>query len=195
MLEPEWEPVEAITPKTYTRKRAMEYEFSFTKVEMDAVQDILNGILKGDESLLDTLKNICGKPGTEKGDACYRALRLEICGKLEDIDGLRKIIRANRPIDATLKIRVLKYGVMNSTWSRAKKAKAKARAKKVESAIVFTPWTRADVNAMIGVINGNPEVYGTESAELIAALQVLAVKLPEQKKTKKKAAKKKAAKK
>ena len=169
----------------------MEYEFSFTKVEVTTVQDILNGILKDGDDLTATLRNICGKPGTEKADACFRALRLEICGKLEDIEGLRKAIRAKRPIDAALKVRVLKYGVMNSTWSREKKPKAKAKATKVEAAIVFTPWTRADANAMIGVINGNPEAYGAESAELIAALQVLAVKLPAEKK----AAKKKAAKK
>ena len=169
----------------------MEYEFSFTKVEVTTVQGILNGIITDGDTLFDTLKNICGKPGTEKGDACYRALRLEICGKLEDIEGLRKTIRADRPIDAALKIRVLKYGVMNSTWSRAKKGKAKSKTTKVEAAIVFTPWTRADANSMIGVINGNPEAYGAESAELIAALQVLAVKLPAEKK----AAKKKAAKK
>ena len=169
---------------------ATEYEFSFTKVEVTTVQDILNGILKDGDSLLDTLKNICGKPGTDKGDGCYRALRLEICGKLEDIEGLRKTIRAKRPIDAALKVRVLKYGVMNSTWSREKKAKAKAKATKVESAIVFTPWQREDANAMIGIVNSNPEVYA-DSAELIAALQVLATKLPAEKK----AAKKKAAKK
>jgi hypothetical protein len=175
---------------------AINYEFEFTKVELDDVQKILNGILKDGDSLLATLKNICGTPGTEKADACYRALRLEICGKLEDIEGLRKTIRAKRPIDAALKVRVLKYGVMNSTWSREKKAKAKAKATKVESAIVFAPWTREDCNAMIGVINSNPEVYKDDSGELIAALQVLATKLPEQKKAaKKKAAKKKAAKK
>ena len=169
----------------------MEYEFSFTKVEVTTVQDILNGILKDGDTLLDILKNICGKPGTEKADACFQALRLEVCGKLEDIEGLRKTIRAKRPIDAALKVRVLKYGVMNSTWSREKKPKAKAKTTKVESATVFTPWNREDCNAMIGVVNSNPEVYGKESAELIAALQVLAVKLPEQKKaTKKKATKK-----
>jgi len=174
---------------------ATEYEFSFTKVEMQTVQDILNGILKGGDDLVTTLKNICGKPGTDKADACYRALRLEICGKLENIEGLRKTIRNKRPIDAALKVRVLKYGVMNSTWSREKKAKAKAKATKVEAAIVFTPWQRADCNAMIGVVNSNPEVYGAESEELIAALQVLATKLPAEKKAaKKKAAKKKAAK-
>jgi hypothetical protein len=165
------------------------YEFEFTKNELTTVQDILDGILKGGDDLVNTLRNICGKPGTEKADACFRALRLEICGKLEGVEGLRKTIRAKRPIEAALKIRVLKYGVMNSTWSREKKAKAKAKATKAESAIVFTPWQREDCNAMIGIVNSNPEVYGKESAELIAALQVLAVKLPEQK-TAKKAAKK-----
>ena len=170
---------------------ATEYEHSFTKIELTTVQDILNGIINDGDTLLDTLKNICGKPGTDKGDACYRALRLEICGKLEDIEGLRKTIRAKRPIDAALKLRVLKYGVMNSTWSREKKAKAKAKATTVESAVSFTPWKREDCNAMIGVVNANPEVYGDESDELIAALQVLATKLPAEKK----AAKKKAAKK
>ncbi len=170
----------------------MEYEFTFTKTEVDTVQDILNGILMGGADLVTTLRNICGKPGTEQGDGCFRALRLEICGKLEDIEGLRKTIRAKRPIDAALKIRVLKYGVMNSTWSREKKAKAKVKTTKVEAAIVFTPWNREDCNAMIGVVNSNPEVYGADSAELIAALQVLAVKLPAEKKVakKKKAAKK-----
>ena len=178
-------------PKTITKGfKIMEYEFSFTKVEVSTVQDILNGIINDGDTLLDTLKNICGKPGTEKGDGCYRALRLEICGKLEDIEGLRKTIRAKRPIDAALKIRVLKYGVMNSTWSREKKAKAKAKATKVEAAVSFTPWQREDANAMIGIVNSNPEVY-VDSAELIAALQVLATKLPAEKK----AAKKKAAKK
>ena len=186
----------AETLPTNTERIIMEYDFSFTKVEVTTVQDILNGIITDGDTLLDTLKNICGKPGTEKADACFRALRLEICGKLEDIEGLRKTIRAKRPLDAALKVRVLKYGVMNSTWSREKKPKAKAKAKKVETAIVFAPWNREDCNAMIGVVNSNPEVYGAESAELIAALQVLAVKLPAEKKAaKKKAAKKKAAKK
>jgi len=158
-------------------------EFSFTKVEIATVQDILNGILKDGDSLLDTLKNICGKAGTEKGDGCYRALRLEICGKLENIEALRKAIRAKKPIDPALKIRVLKYGVLNSTWAREKKAKAKAKATAVESATSFIPWQREDCNAMISVVNSNPEIY-TESAELVAALQVLATKLPAKAKAK-----------
>jgi hypothetical protein len=171
---------------------ALNLEFTFTKVEVSTVQDILNGILSGDADLLSTLTNICGRAGTEKGDACYRALRLVICGELKDINKTLKLIRAKKIKDQALITRVRKYGVMNSTWSREKKPKAKAKATKVEAATVFTPWQREDCNAMIGVVNSNPEVYGIDSAELVAALQVLAVKLPAKAKAKAKAKTKKA---
>ena len=167
----------------------MNIQYDFTAVEIKPVQDILDCILKVGDDLLTTLKNICGKAGTEAGDAGFRDLRATICGELKNIESLRKQIRAKTLKDDALRIRVLKYGVLNSTWSREKKTKKKARAAAASAVVEFTPWQREDVNSMIGVVNSNPEAYGNDEVRgaIVAALQVLATKLPEQKKAKKKA--------
>lgn len=163
-------------------------EFEFTATEIKVVNDTLDGILEGEDTLISVLRNICGKAGTKTADACFKALRFKICGELKDINKTLKLIRAKKIKDASLIVRVRKYSVLNTIWGRDKKPKAKVTA--VASAVVFEPINREDINSTITVINANPEVYENHE-ELIAAFQIVLNLLPEEKK----AAKKKAAKK